>query len=114
MTFEFNGKQYVAITSGRSPLAKRRGGQHPRAQRTAERDRAVRVRAMKTRSLAGLIATLAVGTAAAQALRSPMEALVAHDAGRAWPRLSSLFARRIRIGGPSPQLCESSIHASSV
>jgi alcohol dehydrogenase (cytochrome c) len=24
MTFEFNGKQYVAIASGRSPLAKRR------------------------------------------------------------------------------------------
>jgi hypothetical protein len=35
------------------------------------------------RCLAGLIATSAAGTAAAQALRSPMEALVAHDADRA-------------------------------
>ena len=29
MTFEFNGKQYVAIASGRSPLAKRRADNIP-------------------------------------------------------------------------------------
>jgi alcohol dehydrogenase (cytochrome c) len=57
---------------GAQPARKAPGGQHPRAQRTSQRDCAVRVRAMK--DALRFIATLAVSTAAAQALLSPMEA----------------------------------------
>jgi len=60
MTFEFNGKQYVAIASGRT-ARQAPGGQHPRDQRTAQRDRPVRVRAVKTLLPCRSLAMLAAG-----------------------------------------------------
>jgi hypothetical protein len=47
---------------------------------------------MKTRCLAGFTATLAAGTAAAQALRLPMEALIAHVKSFDGPNSAPLFA----------------------
>ena len=46
MTFEVNGKQYVAIASGPSPPAKAQARQHAGTQGAAQRDRALRVRAL--------------------------------------------------------------------
>ena len=45
MTFEVNGKQYVAILSGLSPISKRRHAHHAGATGAAQPDHAVRVRA---------------------------------------------------------------------
>ncbi len=47
MTFEVNGKQYVAIVSGPSPVARGRARQHARAQGPAQRPRPLRVRAVR-------------------------------------------------------------------
>ena len=44
MTFEVNGKQYVAILSGLSPISKRRHSHHAGAAGAAQPDHAVRVR----------------------------------------------------------------------
>ena len=46
MTFEVNGKQYIAIVSGPSPVARRQARQHAGTQGAAQRPRAVRVRAV--------------------------------------------------------------------
>ena len=46
MTFEVNGKQYVAILSGLSPISKRRHWLHAGAAGAAQPDHAVRVRAV--------------------------------------------------------------------
>ena len=48
MTFEVNGKQYIGIVSGPSPVAKGAARQHAGTQGAAQRAGALRVRAVRT------------------------------------------------------------------
>ncbi len=81
MTFEVNGKQYVAILSGLSRDRARQASAHPGAQGAAQRDHAVRVRAVMAgmKSISKLSSPGSTGRSSTRGRSIVATALVFHD-----------------------------------